>query len=156
MFQLNLPSFDFKLKKSDKKYLIYDQWRKKFVALTPEEWVRQHFLHFLVNNLHFPAGLLAVEQILEVNGMQKRCDAIAYTPAAEPLAIIELKAPHVELSQEVFDQVAIYNSRLQVDCFFISNGLEHYACHTDHGSTSYQFYRQLPEYGKLMAIRKYK
>lgn len=147
---LNLPAYDFKLRQTDGRTFIFDSWRKRYVALTPEEWVRQHFLRFLVEEKHFPAGLIAVEKPLIMNGMQKRCDAIVYNAAAQPLAIIELKAPHIRLSQAVFDQVAVYNSRLHVDYFFISNGREHYACKVDVLRSTYQFFSELPDYEKLL------
>ncbi len=146
MLQLNLPSFDFKIKKQADKYLIFDAWRKRYVALTPEEWVRQHFLHFLTQQKSVPNGLIAVEKTLKMNGMNKRCDAIIYNPKAEPIVIVELKAPNVKLTQEVCDQVAIYNSKLNVKHFIISNGLEHYACHVTPESKAYEFLPEIPDY----------
>ncbi len=125
MLQLALPKYDFKLKKNEDKYSIFDAWRKRYVALTPEEWVRQHFLHYLVAHKGFPVGLIAVEKTVKINGMNKRCDALVYNAHAEPIVLLEFKAPHVPLTQAVTDQVAIYNTALRVQYFIVSNGMEH-------------------------------
>ncbi len=103
-------------------------WRNKYVRLTPEEWVRQHFLHALLEQFHYPKSLLAVEAAIEVGDVRKRCDAIAYSQQLRPLCILEFKAPDVPLTQKVYDQVAVYNRRLGVDYFILSNGKEHQAC----------------------------
>lgn len=152
MLQLNLPLVQFRVKESKNGYLIFDNFRKKYVKLTPEEWVRQHFLTFLIENKSYPAGLLAVEQQLNMNGMKKRCDAVFYDLNAQPQLIIELKAPHVPITQAVFDQVAVYNSKLKVDYFMVSNGIEHYCCKVNSQDYSYVFLENIPEYSEFTAL----
>ena len=150
MLQLNLPEYNFRIKKLDKKILIFDSQRKRYVSLTPEEWVRQHFIRFLIEEKGYPAAYLAVEKQLSMNGMKKRCDAILYNEDALPILIIELKAPTVKITQSTFDQVAVYNAKLKVDFFMISNGIEHYCCKVDTLNSQYKFFPELPEYSKLI------
>ncbi|MDD4969704.1 MAG: type I restriction enzyme HsdR N-terminal domain-containing protein [Paludibacter sp.] len=150
MLQLNLPEYNFRIKKLDDKFLIFDSQRKRYVSLTPEEWVRQHFIRFLIEEKGYPAAYLAVEKQLNMNGMKKRCDAILYNEHALPILIIELKAPTVPITQATFDQVAVYNAKLKVDFFMISNGIEHYCCKVDTLNSQYKFFPELPEYSKLI------
>jgi len=150
MLQLNLPEYNFRIKKLDEKLLIFDSQRKRYVSLTPEEWVRQHFIRFLIEEKGYPAAYLAVEKQLSLNGMKKRCDAILYNEQALPILIIELKAPSVPITQTTFDQVAVYNAKLKVDFFMISNGIEHYCCKVDTLNSQYKFFPELPEYSKLI------
>lgn len=149
MLQLNLPEFNFRIKKENDKLLIFDTQRKRYVSLTPEEWVRQHFIRFLIETRGYPAAYLAIEKQLNYNGMKKRCDAILYNERAMPVAIIELKAPTVKITQETFDQVAVYNSKLNVDFFMISNGLEHYCCKVNTKDARYDFFQLIPDYTTL-------
>lgn len=149
MLQLNLPSHNFRIKKEKDKYFIFDSQRKRFVSLTPEEWVRQHFIRFLLDVKGYPAASLAVEKQLKINGMNKRCDAILYNKMAEPILIIECKAPTVLITQQTFDQVAVYNTKLKVDYFMISNGLEHYCCKVNVENSKYEFYPEIPDYSTL-------
>lgn len=146
MLQLNLPTYNFRIKKENEKFFIFDGQRKRYVSLTPEEWVRQHFIRFLVEEKNFPASFLAIEKQLSVNGMKKRCDAILYNELAKPIMIIEFKAPNVAITQQTFDQVAVYNSKLKVDYFMISNGLEHYCCKVNTESANYEFFPGIPSY----------
>jgi len=150
MLQLNLPEYNFRIKKLDEKLLIFDSQRKRYVSLTPEEWVRQHFIRFLIEEKGYPAAYLAVEKQLSMNGMKKRCDAILYNEHAMPILIIELKAPTVPITQTTFDQVAVYNAKLKVDFFMISNGIEHYCCKVDTINSKYKFFPEIPEYSKLI------
>jgi len=150
MLQLNLPEYNFRIKKLDEKFLIFDSQRKRYVSLTPEEWVRQHFIRFLIEEKGYPAAYLAVEKQLNMNGMKKRCDAILYNEHALAILIIELKAPTVPITQATFDQVAVYNAKLKVDFFMISNGIEHYCCKVDTLNSQYKFFPELPEYSKLI------
>jgi type I site-specific restriction endonuclease len=150
MLQLNLPEYNFRIKKLDDRFLIFDSQRKRYVSLTPEEWVRQHFIRFLIEEKGYPAAYLAVEKQLSMNGMKKRCDAILYNELALPILIIELKAPTVQITQATFDQVAVYNAKLKVDFFMISNGIEHYCCKVDTLNSQYKFFPELPEYSKLI------
>lgn len=150
MLQLNLPEYNFRIKKLDEKLHIFDSQRKRYVSLTPEEWVRQHFIRFLIEEKGYPAAYLAVEKQLSMNGMKKRCDAILYNEHAMPILIIELKAPTVPITQTTFDQVAVYNAKLKVDFFMISNGIEHYCCKVDTLNSNYKFFPEIPEYSKLI------
>ena len=149
MLQLNLPEYKFRIKKLDEKMLIFDSQRKRYVSLTPEEWVRQHFIHFLINQKGYPSAYLAVEKQVNMNGMKKRCDAILYNDIALPVLIIELKAPTVPITQATFDQVAVYNAKLKVDYFMISNGIEHYCCKVDTDNARYEFFPEIPDYSTL-------
>jgi type I site-specific restriction endonuclease len=150
MLQLNLPEYNFRIKKLDEKLLIFDSQRKRYVSLTPEEWVRQHFIRFLIEEKGYPAAYLAVEKQLSLNGMKKRCDAILYNEHALPILIIELKAPNVAITQTTFDQVAVYNAKLKVDFFMISNGIEHYCCKVDTLNSQYKFFPEIPYYSNLI------
>ncbi|NLO69379.1 MAG: type I restriction enzyme HsdR N-terminal domain-containing protein [Porphyromonadaceae bacterium] len=150
MLQLNLPSSQFRVKQTEKGYFIFDRFRKRWVKLTPEEWVRQHFLVYLVENKGYPEALMAVEQQLNLHGMNKRCDAVLYDIQAKPLLIIELKAPNISINQAVFDQVAVYNAKLKVDYFMISNGLDHYCCRVNTETASYEFFEEIPNYNELI------
>ena len=149
MLQLNLPASQFRIKQVENVYFIFDKFRKKYVKLTPEEWVRQHFLVYLIEQKGFPEALLAVEQQLNVNNMKKRCDAVFYDLQAKPQIIIELKAPNIPISQAVFDQVAVYNSKLNVEYFMVSNGLEHCCCRVNIETASYEFFKEIPAYEEM-------
>lgn len=149
MLQLNLPASQFRIKQVENAYFIFDRFRKKYVKLTPEEWVRQHFLVYLIEHKGFPEALLAVEQQLDVNEMKKRCDAVFYDLQAKPQIIIELKAPNIPISQAVFDQVAVYNSKLNVEYFMVSNGLEHYCCRVNTETATYEFFEEIPRYEEI-------
>jgi len=146
MLQLNLPPYNFRIKKENEKFFIFDAQRKRYVSLTPEEWVRQHFIRFLVEEKKYPAAYLAIEKQLTMNGMKKRCDAILYNELAQPVMIIEFKAPNVPITQQTFDQVAVYNTKLKVDYFMISNGLEHYCCRVNTENSNYEFFSEIPTY----------
>lgn len=128
MNRINLPTFAIKFRETDGKRQIFDFLRRRYVTLTPEEWVRQHFVHFLVEHLGYPQGLLANEVELRVGDKKLRCDTLLYNKEMQPRMIIEYKAPDVELTQRVFEQISAYNSLLQADYLVISNGLEHYCC----------------------------
>lgn len=136
-------------KQNDKDY-IFCVWRRKFVRLTPEEWVRQNFLHALVEQ-GFPEEKIAVEAPIEVADLKKRCDAIVYDNTLRPVCIIEFKAPTVSLTQHVFDQVSVYNRRLHVAYFILSNGKEHQACEVS--PTGYVHLPSLPSYQQLCQTR---
>jgi len=149
MLQLNLPNYNFRIKKQDEKFLIFDSQRKRWVSLTPEEWVRQHFIRFLIEEKNYPAAYLAIEKQLIMNGLKKRCDAILYNKTADPVVIIEFKSPEVVISQAVFDQVAVYNAKLKVDYLIISNGIEHYCCKVNPETARYEFFSEIPDYKSL-------
>lgn len=149
MRQLNLPAYQFRVKQEENTYFIWDSIRNKYVKLTPEERVRQHFLEFFIQDKHFPKALLSVEEQLSINGMKKRCDAIFYNREGNPEIILEFKAPTVEITQAVFDQVAVYNSKLKVKYFIVSNGMFHYFCKVNVENAQYEFFNEIPTFEKL-------
>ena len=149
MYSLNLPSYPIKIKEKGEKQLIFDFLRRKYVALTPEEWVRQHFVHFLVEHKGYPQALLANEVELKVGEKKLRCDTLLYNRDLKPRMIIEYKAPTIQLQQKTFDQISAYNLLLKVDYLVISNGLQHYCCKMDYTQQRYSFLEQLPNYEKL-------
>lgn len=149
MFPLNLPSYEIKLSESDGKRHIFDILRRKYVALTPEEWVRQHFIHYLIDHKGYPQGLLANETELRCGEKKLRCDSVLYDKEMHPKMIIEYKAPTIKLTQNVFDQIVAYNFLLRVDYLVISNGLEHICCVMDYDAQKYHFLREIPSFSDL-------
>lgn len=148
--QLNLPAFDAKIREREPGVLeIYDELRQKYVALTPEEWVRQHFVNFLVHVRNYPSGLMANEVGLVHNGCRRRCDTIIYNKLARPVAIVEYKASDVAITARVFDQIVRYNMVLDVNYLMVSNGLDHYCCYIRHSDNSYVFLKDIPVYEDL-------
>ena len=146
MPELNLPSFDKKVIQKDGKPFIFDIIRRQYVALTPEEWVRQHFVHYLISEKGYPQSLMANEVQLKLNGMSRRCDTVAYDRTLRPRVIVEYKAPTVNITQQVFDQICRYNMVLQVDYLIVSNGLVHYCCKVDNNTHTYTFLKDIPVY----------
>ena len=151
MQELNLPSFESKVMMKDGKPAIFDIIRRQYVALTPEEWVRQHFVHFLIGHKGYPQALMANEVQLKLNGMSRRCDTVIYDRTLSPRVIVEYKAPTVNITQQVFDQIYRYNMVLQVDYLIVSNGLAHYCCKVDYPTRTYQFLSEVPEYAQVIA-----
>ena len=149
MFPINLPSYNARITNSGGKPKIFDDLRRRYVALTPEEWVRQHFIHYLTEHLGYPASLLANEVELYVGQKKLRCDSVLYGLQAQPLMIIEYKAPTIALSQKVFDQISVYNMLLHVDYLVVSNGLEHYCCKMDYDNQKYLFLNEIPRYENI-------
>lgn len=148
---LNLPTFAAKVKEKDGKRTIFDSVRHKYVALTPEEWVRQHFVHYLMAEKGFPKDLLANEVAVKLNGTSKRCDTIAYNRFLEPLVIVEYKAPTIDITRAVFDQIARYNMVLRVRYLIVSNGLRHFCCQIDYTTQTYSFLEEIPVYESLLS-----
>jgi hypothetical protein len=146
MQELNLPSYSFKLKQDKDKTYVFDAIRKKYVLLTPEEWVRQHIIQFVIQEKKYPASLVAVEIGLKYNQLQKRADVLVYNNSGKPLLLIECKAPEVKITQEVFHQIALYNMTYKVAYLLVTNGLEHYCCVMDYTNNTYQFLQDIPEY----------
>lgn len=149
--ELNLPKYDVKLQRSaDGVVRIYDSLRRRYLVLTPEEWVRQHFCHYLMDYLGYPAALIANEVSLQVGGVRRRCDSVVYhTQSTKPRIIIEYKAPHVKITQEVFLQIQSYNSVLKADYLFVSNGQEHYCCKIDYEKQEVAYLPAVPAYQDL-------
>jgi hypothetical protein len=149
MNELNLPSFDVKIRGTREKPEIYDFLRRRYVALTPEEWVRQHFVHWLVDQKGYPKGLLGNEVALKCGDKTLRCDSILYNKEAQPLMIIEYKAPTVAVTQRVFSQISTYNLLLHVDYLLVSNGVQHYCCKMDYENQTYVFLNDIPTYSEI-------
>lgn len=144
--ELNLPGFDYKIKQIDGEKSIFDSVRGKYVKLTPEEWVRQHVIHYLLGHKGIPLGLTAVEKQVTYNQLKQRADIVVFDKTAKPSLIVECKAPSVQITQETFEQIARYNVPLRVDYFMVSNGIDHFYCKMDYENWSYQFLPDLPEY----------
>lgn len=149
MLSLNLPVFDTKIATRNGKNVIFDVIRRRYVALTPEEWVRQHFVHFLIAHKGYPASLMANEVLLNLNGTKKRCDTVLYARDLSARMIVEYKAPHIDITQAVFDQIVRYNIVLKVDYLVVSNGMQHYCCRVDYDKQSYTFLQDIPDYLSL-------
>lgn len=149
MIPLNLPSYAIKIRKEDDHEQILDVLRRKYVALTPEEWVRQHFIHYLIEHKHYPATLLANEVKLKVGDKVLRADSVLYSTTLQPRMIIEYKAPHISITQKTFDQISTYNLLLHADYLMVSNGLQHYVCKMDYARQSYVFLEDIPDYQNI-------
>ena len=149
MLSLNLPPIEVKIQQRNGKNQIFDPLRKKFITLTPEEWVRQHFTHFLTEFKGYPKGLLANEIQLNLNGTKKRCDTVLFNKDLSAKMIIEYKAPHIEITQAVFDQITRYNMVLKVEYLIVSNGIRHYCCRIDYQTMKYTFLPDIPAYEEL-------
>ncbi len=146
---LNLPKYNFRLKDEDKKTKIFDSIRRKYVVLTPEEWVRQNLIQFLVTEKKYPAGLIAVETALQHNGRKRRSDIVFYNTDRKAVLLVECKASDVKISQDTFDQISRYNIFYKVPYLLVSNGLDHYVCKIDFENNSYQFLKEVPDYLEL-------
>ncbi len=149
MFDLNLPAYDFKMRTLSGQQQIFDELRRKFVALTPEEWVRQNVSTFLIRERQFPAGRMVHEASLSVNGQSRRCDALVYNANLQPIVLVEYKAPNIALTQKVFNQIAAYNFTFRVNYLIISNGMSHYCCKMDFEQARFEFLSELPSYQSL-------
>ena len=149
MYRLNLPPYPIKVVERDNKQLIFDFLRRKYVALTPEEWVRQHFVHFLIDHKGYPQGLMGNEIELRVGEKRLRCDTVLYNNDTQPRMIIEYNAPTIQLQQKTFDQISAYNLLLKVDYLIVSNGLQHYCCKMDYANQKYEFLKEIPDYQNL-------
>ena len=142
---LNFPTYSFRFKNSENKVSIFDSIRKKFILLTPEEWVRQHVVEFLLNEKKYSKSLINVEKVVKVNGMNKRYDVIVFNSDGSIFLLIECKAPEVKIDQKTFDQIARYNLILNAQYLMVTNGLNHYFCEMDFENEKYTFLKELPE-----------
>jgi len=149
MQSLNLPKYSFKIQTKEQKKYIFDAFRKKFVALTPEEWVRQHFIRYLCEERDYPSSLIAVEMDMEFNKLHFRADAVVYDRQARPVMVVECKAPDISIRQEHFDQILRYNMQLKVAYLVVTNGLEHYCCRFDPAQGKYEFLKAIPDYEQI-------
>ena len=150
MFAFNLPYANTKIVVRNEKQMVFDFLRKRFVALTPEEWVRQQFTHFLVEHKGYPAMFIGNEITLSVGRLSRRCDSVVFNKSAEPVMIIEYKAPTVKITQKVFEQICSYNIALHAPYLTVSNGLQSYCCRIDKEANTYEFLKDIPAYGELL------
>lgn len=146
MQKLNFPAYTFRFKNSENKVAIFDEIRKKFILLTPEEWVRQHVVKFLLDQKKYPRSHVNVEKVLKINGLIKRYDIVVFQPDGKIHLLVECKAPEVSISQSTFDQIARYNMTMEASYLMVTNGLNHYFCQIDTEQEQYTFLHDLPEY----------
>ena len=146
MHKLNFPNYSFRFKNSENKVAIFDEIRKKFIILTPEEWVRQNVVKYLLEEKTYPKSYINVEKLIKVNDLSKRYDIIVYQPNGEIFLLVECKAPEVKIAQETFDQIARYNLTLTAKYLMVTNGLNHYFCEMDFENEKYNFLKELPKF----------
>lgn len=146
MQKLNFPEYQFRFKSSENKVSIFDRIRKKFVVLTPEEWVRQHTIQYLIDEKKYPESLINVEKLIKLNGLSKRYDIIIFNPNGSIYLIVECKSAAVKITQNVFDQIARYNLALDAEYLMITNGLDHYYCQMNYVDERYTFLKDIPSY----------
>ena len=146
MTKLNFPNYSFRFKNSENKTYIFDVIRKKFLLLTPEEWVRQHVVNFLIEEMNYPKSLINVEKLVKVNGINKRYDAVVFRNDGTIFLLVECKAPEVSITQQTFDQIAQYNLVLKAENLMVTNGLNHYFCQMDFENEQYIFLKELPRF----------
>ncbi|WP_293890246.1 type I restriction enzyme HsdR N-terminal domain-containing protein [Flavobacterium sp.] len=145
MQKLNFPSFSFRFKNSENKVSIFDDIRKKFIQLTPEEWVRQNTIQFLLQEKKYPKSYLNIEKLIKINDRIKRYDIVVFRPDGTIFLLIECKAPEIKITQETFDQIARYNLKLNAEYLMVTNGLNHYFCQMDFEKEQYVFLKELPD-----------
>lgn len=146
MKQLNLPGYEYKLKKTEGKIFIYDVIRRKYVLLTPEEWVRQHFINYMIHYLNYPKALIRVEGGLKFNRLRKRSDIVVYNQTGDPWMVVECKSPEQKIDQQVLQQVSVYNSSVRATYVGATNGLIHYCCVVNHEEKITQPLEHFPSY----------
>jgi len=151
MLPLKLPAYAYKIKLSAGNYLIFDSIRRKYVNLTPEEWVRQHFINYLVAHLHYPKSLVAVERGTVYNQLAKRTDVCVYAPDGQPLLLVECKAAQVPITAATVKQASIYNQTLKAKYVVLTNGLEHYCWEVDFTKSQFLPLSQVPDYLTITA-----
>ena len=150
MLSLNLPSYEIKIAERNGKNVIFDMLRKRYVALTPEEWVRQHFVNYLITEKGYPKELIANEISIVLNGTNKRCDTVAYNRFLAPVFIAEYKSPTVAIKQSVIDQIIRYNMVLKVRYLVVSNGMQHFCCRIDFETGNYTYLNEIPMYDSII------
>ncbi|MBA4408447.1 MAG: type I restriction enzyme HsdR N-terminal domain-containing protein [Bacteroidota bacterium] len=150
MQKLNLPEYSFRIKNKEEKSLIFDSLRKKFVRLTPEEWVRQNFVQFLIQKKNYPVSLIAIEVGVKVNNNPQRADMIIFDRSGNPVLVAEFKAPEVKISQQSFDQIVRYNMQLKVKFLIVSNGMEHFCCRINYSDNTYAFCTEIPDFSTIL------
>ena len=150
MEQLNLPPYKYEIRSQSGRRVILDPIRKRFVPLTPEEWVRQHFIQYLIQNLDVPPVLTEVEVTVPIDGRHYRADIVVYNRLLEPILMVECKRPSLKMGQNVFDQIGHYNSGLHVPYLVVTNGMQHYCCRVDHIHRTYHFLDKIPSYQTMV------
>ena len=150
MSGLNLPPFELKIKTQHNKNYVFDRLRKQFTRLTPEEYVRQHFINYLIEHKNYSEALMANEVVIKVGNLKKRCDTVLYDRFMNPILVIEYKSPAVEITQETFDQIVLYNTTLHVPWLIVSNGLQHFCCKINYENGDYRFHSEIPNYSDLI------
>ncbi|TXN35594.1 type I restriction enzyme HsdR N-terminal domain-containing protein [Flagellimonas hymeniacidonis] len=148
MQPLNFPKYSFRIKSSENRLHIFDVIRKKFVLLQPEEWVRQHTIHFLLETKKYPKSLINVEKQLVVNQLKKRYDIVVFKPNGNIQILVECKAPDVKIAQTTFDQIAQYNYLLKSNYLMVTNGIDHFYCETDIEKEKYRFLKEIPDFSR--------
>jgi len=146
MLPLSFPTYDFRFRNDNGRTTVFDEIRRKFVVMTPEEWVRQHVVQFLMTDRGFPKSLINVEKMLRVNGLTRRYDVVVFNPDGSIRVLVECKAPEVAITQSVFDQIARYNLTMDAEFLMVTNGLSHYYCKLDYENSRYEFLPELPTY----------
>jgi hypothetical protein len=152
MVSLNLPEFAFNFKDEAGKRFIFDTIRHKYLLLSPEEWVRQNFVRYLVENKKYPQALIALEMPFTMNEANLRSDIVIYNRHGKIVVLVECKSPQITLSQQVFDQAAGYNLKLNSEILIITNGMSHYCCRLDYKNRKWVFLNEIPDYDKLALI----
>lgn len=148
MLQLNFPKFEFRFKSTENRLQIFDIIRKKFVTLLPEEWVRQHVIHYLIFVKKYPKQHINVEKQIIVNGLQKRYDVIVFSATGNIQILVECKAPNISIDQNAFDQIARYNLKVAADYMMVTNGLDHFYCQIDLKNEKYTFLPEIPDFSR--------
>ena len=148
MQALNFSDYDFRFKNSENKVYIFDVIRKKFVVLQPEEWVRQHVVHYLILQKKYPKSLINVEKQLTIGTIKKRYDIVVFEPNGSIALLVECKAPTIKINQHVFDQTARYNMKLNATYLMVTNGLDHYYCKMDYDEEKYRFLQAIPDFSR--------
>ena len=146
---LNLPPYPFKISDNNGQLTLFDEIRKKHLVITPEEWVRQHFVQYLINQKKYPKTLIKLEGGLRLHGMAKRTDIVVFNAMGDKILMIECKAPAINIDQKVFDQIARYNMTHKIALLAVTNGLQHYYCRIDFENQAYKFIPELPAYDEL-------
>jgi hypothetical protein len=149
MQKLKLPAYSFRITEKGQKRYIFDEFRKRWIVLTPEEWVRQHFMKYLASEKHFPPALMAIEKKVTINGLPQRFDLVIYNRKGNPLVVAEFKAPGVEISQTAFDQAIRYNSVILAPFFLVSNGMNHFVCQVNYEEKRSVYIREVPDFNDI-------
>lgn len=148
--QLNLPHYSFRISGKEGSEMILDPLRRKYVRLTPEEWVRQNFVQYLINEGKYPPGLLGIEVMFRLNKLKRRVDILVHDRSGKPVLIVECKSPEIEIDDKVFEQIATYNMSYKVPYLVVTNGMHHYACKIDHEAMNFDYLLVIPLYEDLL------